>query len=75
MWSMIPPGAKDLHSWHKVLLESEKTDADKVLIAAIILLSTQHDPKDEKRSFSHLTFEEIWDKLSAHYDELRKACV
>jgi hypothetical protein len=51
------------------IIGKQKTQADKALLAAIALLSTQHTTS-EYRSFSHLTKEEVFDKLALQWDEL-----
>ncbi len=61
------------HEWQKLTEtpESEMTSRDHALIAAVVLLSTNHDPQSESRSFSHLTMEECFDKLVQQYREMR----
>lgn len=58
-----------MRQFHEVLMKRDKTSEDKALVAAVMLLSTQHDPDSEKRSFSHLTMEEVFDKLVSEYEE------
>lgn len=61
---------KTLHPFHQLLTKPKKTDDDKVFIAALVILSTSHDAESEARSFSHLTSEEMWDKLLESYDRI-----
>lgn len=60
-----------LHRFQQVLLRENKELEDKAMIAAVMILSTQHDPNREELSFSHLTMEQCFDKLVARYEEIR----
>lgn len=60
----------NIHPFEAVLIKAQKTAEDKALIAAVILLSTQHDHRSEARSFSHLTMWECFDKLVSQWESL-----
>lgn len=45
------------------------SNSDKALIAAIALLSTQHNPERPDLSFSHLTLSECFDKLVEQFEK------
>ncbi len=57
-----------MHLWQQLNQKQDKTEADRALIAAILILSTQHNSQSKVWSFSHLTFEECFDKLVAFAD-------
>ncbi len=59
-----------VHLWHQLTQKQDKTEVERAIIAAVLLLSTQSDPKNEYRSFSHLTMEECFDKLVKQYEGL-----
>jgi hypothetical protein len=59
-----------MHLWHQLTQKQDKTEVERAIIAAVLLLSSQYDPQSERRSFSHLTMEECFDKLVKEYDEL-----
>lgn len=62
-----------VHEWDNLLTSSKKTSRDKALVAALTILSTQHDEYFEEYSFSHLTPGECFEKLAAYYDTLEKS--
>jgi hypothetical protein len=47
-----------MHPFHKLGKKKRRTAAENLLLRVLVLLST-------REGYSHLTFEEIWDKLQA----------
>jgi len=64
--------ASAMHAFHQLARKEPKSDDEKALLAAIMLLSTQHDPRAESRSFSHLTPEGCYDKLLTQWGEMKR---
>jgi hypothetical protein len=53
----------DMHPLHQLLCEPNKTDAEKAACQAFALACTME-------GFTHLTPEEVFDKLLAQYEEI-----
>lgn len=66
---MAPPA---VHPWSQLTQRQIKTPEERALIAAIISLSTHHDPNNEYASFSHLTMEQCFDKLVKQYGQVHE---
>ena len=57
-----------MHHFFEVLTKRDKTPDDKALIAGVMFCSTQP-------GFSHLTPEEVYEKLVTEWEEVTKATV